>query len=297
MKSVLTFILILIVTVLSIAQSDSTRFQIKLKDGNSFIGYIISQDQTKIVLKTKRLGEIAIPKLDIRSIDEIKNDEQVRNQYMINNPQAARYFWQPNGYGLSKGEGYYQNILGLFNQASIGLTNNFSVGIGVVPLFHFSGAPTPVWITPKISLPVKKDKFNVGVGVLAGSVIGVEKYDYYNGGSSRTNQNFGIAYGVMTFGSRFKNLSLGLGYGYSNGRWASRPSVSLSFMVHTGGRSYLLSENYIINNLGLITMGVRTFFNRVSIDYGCFTPVGASIDRFVAMPWFGLVVPFGKKTK
>lgn len=283
-----------------LAQSDSLTYHIETKDGNEFIGVVIEQSPTQIVLKTEKLGIITFQRIDVKSVKEVKVEKIVQGKYWFDNPQASRYFWQPNGYGLAKGEGYYQNIWVLFNQVSVGISNSFSIGAGVVPLFFFGEAATPVWITPKISIPVTKDKFNIGLGMLAGSVLGVKHYiyDYTTGqGKERkSNENFGVAYGIFTFGSRDQNLSLGLGYGYSKGSWATSPSVSLSFLVRVSDKGYILSENYIINDVGLITFGGRRIIKKVSLDFGLVCPVGTGNDRLVTIPWLGLVVPFNKKS-
>ncbi len=34
---------------------------------------------------------------------------------------------------------------------------------------------TPIWVIPKVSVPVVKDKFNIGAGALVGYVVGLEK--------------------------------------------------------------------------------------------------------------------------
>jgi hypothetical protein len=54
---------------------------------------------------------------------------------------------------MNKGEGYYHNFMVFINQATYGVTDNISIGGGLVPLFLFGGL-TPVWITPKVSVPI-----------------------------------------------------------------------------------------------------------------------------------------------
>jgi hypothetical protein len=141
---------------------DSTRtFRIETNDGNIYTGWIVSDNETNLVLKTSNLGEIRIPRTDIKSQILLKGVKEVSGKIWLPNPQSARYFWAPDGYGLEKGSSYYQNNWILFNQATIGVTDNFSVGAGVLPLFLFSGASTPVWIVPKFSIPVVKNEFNM----------------------------------------------------------------------------------------------------------------------------------------
>ncbi|MEX2592718.1 MAG: hypothetical protein WD426_08085 [Anditalea sp.] len=264
---------------------DQTYYFIQTKDGNEYMGTILSEDGEKLVLLTENLGEITLFLKDIVKRTEIKSGQMINGKYWFENPQASRYFWSPNGYGLKKGEWYYQNVWIFFNQVSTGVTNNFSIGAGIVPLFLFSGASTPVWITPKLSLPVIEDKLNLGAGGLLGAVIGEQ------------NSGFGILYGLSTFGSKDRNMTLGLGWGYVSGEIANRPTITLSGMVRTGARGYFLTENYYIHSgdftLGLISAGGRRIIKNVGLDFGLAIPLASDMDTFIAIPWLGFTVPFG----
>jgi hypothetical protein len=266
------------------ADSDSTIWVIRTYDGNEFFGTILEENEVELRLQTENLGVLTIAIKDIRSRKEVRPQAIVEGDLWLENSQAARYFWAPNGYGLRKGEGYYQNVWVLFNQVSYGFTNNFSVGIGMVPLFLIAGGPTPIWVTPKVSFPIKEDVFNVGAGALVGTILG------------ENPATFGIAYGVTTFGSRDKNINLGLGYGFADGDWADRPTITLSGMVRTGKRGYLVSENYLITTgqetIGLLSLGGRVVWTGISVDFAAVLPV-ADIGEFIVLPWLGFVVPFG----
>jgi hypothetical protein len=264
--------------------SDTTLIQIETTDGNEFIGTIVNEDSEKIVLKTENLGEISIPKINIKSKKDI-NVQQIKNgKLWFANPQSTRYFWSPNGYGLKKGEGYYQNIWVLWNQFSYGVTNNFSLGGGIIPTFFF-GAPTPVFATMKFSIPVKKNKFNVAAGAIAGYVIGEE------------NAGLGIIYGLATVGSPDANVTFGMGYGFAGGEWAQAPMFNLNGMFRVSSRGYFITENYVINADGetvvLITLGGRSIIKKAALDYGLVIPFTSEGVDF-ALPWLGFTVPFGK---
>lgn len=266
-------------------KADSTSFFIETRDGNEYIGTILYEDEEKLVLSTGDLGEITILLKNIIKRVEIKPGQMVNGKFWFENPQATRYFWSPNGYGLKKGEWYYQNVWVFFNQVSSGITENFSIGAGMIPLFLFAGTSTPVWITPKISVPLVEDRLNLGAGGLLGAVIGEEQ------------SGFGILYGLSTFGSKDTNITLGLGWGYAAGEMANRPIVSLSGMVRTGERGYLLTENYYISSgdftLGLISAGGRRMIKKVGLDFGLGIPIASDMDSFLAFPWLGFTVPFG----
>lgn len=276
------------------AQSIDSLYHVETIDDNEYIGTLVEKDNQSIKIKTEKLGVITILRIDIKSITPIGRETIKQGKYWFHNPQSTRYFWGTNGYGLKKGEGYYQNVWILGNQVSMGVTNNITIGAGMIPLFLFAGQPTPVWITPKVSIPVKKDKVNLGLGILAGTVLGTEEYE-----GEDSNSNFGIAYGVTTFGSRDKNLSLGVGYGYAGGGWAKSPTITMSFMIRTGDRGYLISENYLFSSeresTGVISLGGRRLVKRVAIDFGGILPIVPDSGVTIVLPWLGISVPFQLK--
>jgi len=266
-------------------ETDSTSLtRVEMNDGNEFIGHIVSQDTSILILKTEKLGQLTFNKRDIVKITPINPAAIKKGEYWFENPQSTRYLWSPDGYGLKKGEGYYQNIWVLFNQVSYGVTNYFSIGAGILPVFLFGGGETPVWITPKFSIPVVKDKFNVGAGALVGTVLGA------------SGTGFGLLYGLTTVGSRDMNISLGVGYGVSGSGWAKSPLISLSALARTGARGYLITENYYINMNGetlvLLSAGYRWVIKKAGLDFGLVMPITADLT-FIALPWLGLTIPFG----
>ncbi len=216
-------------------EKDTSLYRIETKDGNAFIGHILSQDGESIELETETLGIIRLKRADVVTLERIGKDQIKDGQFWFDNPQSTRYFWQNNGYGLRKGEGYYQNVWVFFNQFTYGITDNWSVGAGIVPLFLFAGAETPVWLSTKVAIPIVKDKFNLGAGGLGGTLIGAE------------GAGFVFAYGTATLGSRDRNVSLGLGYGLAGGEFVDVPLISLSGMWRTGQRGYLMTENYLVS--------------------------------------------------
>jgi len=249
-------------------------YRIETVNGNEFIGNILSQDSAKIYFRSRQVGDISILRTDIKMMSRIEAQNMKNGKYWFENPQSSRYFWAPNGYGLKAGEAYYQNVWVLYNQVSVGLTDYFSIGAGVIPLFLFAGLPTPVWIV-------------LGLGAIVGTVIGAD------------TKGIGIVYGVSTFGDRNNNLSLGLGYGFAGGEWAKTPLVNLSGMVRLGAGTYLVSENYLIgfgsNLTALMCLGGRSIIRRsAGIDYGVVIPL--SSGSFF-LPWLGITVPFGNTTK
>ena len=295
MKKTLSVLILLIfilsgIPTLSYSQNfqDSTKYQIETIDGNEYFGIILNKTSETIRIKTDKLGEITIPQSEIKKISQLTAVQSKDGTYWLDNPQETRYFWAPNSYSLKQGEGYYQNVWVLFNQAVYGITNHFSAGIGTVPLFLFASSYTPAWITAKFSVPVVENKFNLGIGALMGTVVGESK------------AGFGILYGIATFGSKDKNLNIGLGWGYAGGQMASNPTVNISGMIRTGAKGYFITEDYFIgtpdNFMVLMSLGGRRIIKHTGLDFGAFIPIGGDIGSFIAIPWLGLTIPFGTKS-
>jgi len=266
--------------------TDTSLVRIETSDGNEYLGTLVRENEQILVLKTETLGEITIQKASIKNREIVREELVKEGEVWFENPQATRYFWAPNAYGLKKGEGYYQNIYVFWNQFTVGVSDNVSLGGGIIPLFLLGGGPTPVFGTIKVSIPVVEEKVNLGAGILAGAVLG------------ELQATFGIVYGVSTFGDRDKNFTLGLGYAFAGSEWASSPLINLSGMVRASKRMYFLTENYYIHaggdGGGVIGLGGRWLIKKASLDFMLGIPFGTGVDAFVAFPAIGFVIPFGK---
>jgi len=262
----------------------ATIWQITMLDDNEFVGQIIAETETTIQFKTASIGIITLQKDQIKRREQLRSDASTNGLLWAENRMAFRYFIRNSAYGLKKGETVYQNAWILVNNFDIGITDNFSLGLGTVPLFLFAGSTTPVWVTPRLSVPLESDKVNLGVGALIGTTLG-------NDG----NTSFGFGFGSATFGNRNQNITLGVGYGFAEGEFASRPTFNLSGMLRTGKRGYLISENYIISTgfetIAILSLGGRFTGKRITIDYGGFYV--PNLGTFALIPWLSVSIPFG----
>jgi hypothetical protein len=251
---------------------------------NEYSGQVLSENKENVELEVEPGIIITIPKIKILDYKIIESEIIKDGEVYFSNPHATRYFYGPNGYGLKREEGYYQNLWVMFNQVSYGFSDNFSVGVGVIPLFLFAGAATPVWITPKVSIPLKKDKINMGAGALMATIIG------------ESEASFGIAYGTFTVGSMDSNATLGAGWAYTTDGFGERPTLSLSAMYRYGKKGYLLTENYLISTasetIGIFAFGGRSVQKKLAVDYGLAIPL--NIGETFAFPWLSITLPFGE---
>jgi hypothetical protein len=266
-------------------QEDSVRMVvIETVDGNEFFGKVLEDTPDAILLETTTLGQVRIPKVSISVLKEGTKGRVVDGEYWHESPHATRYFFAPTGYGLRKGEGYYNNSMVFLNQVSYGVSDNFSIGLSAIP-FVVTNA---LWITPKVSIPLKKDYLNAGVGVLAGGIF------------TTFDENFflGLPYANLTLGSRNQNFTVGLGYGYGNGQWAQAPTLMIGSTARTGKKFAIVTENYFLGNTldgpsTILSLGGRFLGKRVALDAAITGFLGSGSDFFFfAWPWVSVTVPF-----
>jgi hypothetical protein len=268
---------------------------VKMNDGNTFVGKQIALTDTHIIIETESLGKMNLPRENVKVFKVInKPSRSTSGQYWYENPNATRNVITPTGYSLRKGEGYYQNLMLFYNQVSYGFTDRLTIGVGFETLSLLSGGlgngGIGYTITPKFSFPIREEEWNVGIGAL---LIGVPFLD---------NDRFvdlATIYGVNTFGSRDRNVSLGIGFGIVDGEFSSRPTVTISGNLRLSERFALTTENWILpNSDGIIVLsfGGRIIGNNVTWDIsfiGATDVEGGGDFGISPLPLVGLVAPFG----
>lgn len=259
--------------------------RITTMDGNVLMGVIEQEDENRIIIRVDGIGEVTVQRSNINKIEVIHPDQIRNGEYWFKNPHGTRYFFAPNAIGLQKGTGYYQNAWIFFNNVNYGVSDNFSIGAGLIPGFLFGGGldSTPLWILPKLSIPVSGDNFHLGVGAMIGGIIG--------SGSGA------LFYGSGTVGSMDKNLTVGLGYGASGGDISNTPLVNMSGMYRAKRTIYLLGELYFlpgIDGSGIALMGGRWAPENFAVDFGLIVPLEETGD-FIGVPWLGVSIPFGNR--
>lgn len=256
--------------------------RITTKDGNILLGVVEQEDDAQIVLRVEGIGEVTVQKSNIKNIQFIDPERIKEGEYWFENPQGTRYFFAPNAIGLKNGNGYYQNAWILFNNVNYGVSNNFSLGAGTIPVFLFGTTSVPFWILPKLSIPVTNDNLHLGAGALIGGVMGED-----SGG-------FGLFYGNTTLGDRDKNLTIGLGYAYAGGTWSNTPLINISGLYRSSKNIQWLAEIYFLPGIeesGVGIFGGRWAPEKFAVDFGLATPL-SNFD-FIGIPWLGITIPFG----
>jgi len=170
---------------------DSTQlFKVVKQNGAAFVGKIISRDARELLLDTRDIGLVYIPKHEIREIIEIRQGEQVITGELF----STRYFLTTNGFSVKKGDNYIQwNLFGPDFQ--FGVADNLGLGIMT------SWVGIPIVGSAKYTFGHGK-KVCGGLGLLAGT-------------GSWAFPEFGLLlpFGFVTYGNRINNVNASVGYG------------------------------------------------------------------------------------
>ncbi|MEZ4777603.1 MAG: hypothetical protein R3D00_30795 [Bacteroidia bacterium] len=218
-------------------------------DGTEFIGYILSSDERELLIETKELGKVVIPKHEIKSIKYMDVNEKMLVNYTGRNRFSTRYFLTTNGLPIEKGEDYA--MFSLYGpEVHFVVGKNVSVGI----MTTWMAAPLVGAI--KYSIPLGKD-INLGLGILAGGIF----YSFAPGVGA-------LGYGSLTIGDRTSNFTFSAGYagltevGYGeHNSSGSAPLMSVAFMSKIGKNVSLVGDSFIYmekgNRFALIMPGLR----------------------------------------
>ena len=264
-----------------------TLFRVVMNDGNTFTGKIIEIDEEKVILKTTAVGIITLHRKYIKSIERVDSLESgIKNTRELQ-LHSTRYLFASSAYGMEKGDSYYQNILVFYNQYSIGITDRFSMSFGTMPFFLLAGSPTPVWITPKYSFPLVKEKVNLSIEVMIGDIL----FD---------DNGLGVLpHATVSFGPIEKNISIGVGYFFVESQLIPYPLIDISGIIRVSRRTFLMAENHLISDgnyfTGISILGIKSIIANAALSYGLALPFSTDFGgEIIAMPWIGLTLPFTK---
>lgn len=283
--AILSFVFVEI-SIAQTPQTEETIVRIETNAGNIYMGKLVSESESHVVIHTDEVGEITIERSQIRRMSIIDPNRIINGVYWFENPHASRYMFSPSAFSVGQGKGYYQNFWIFFNSVNYGVSNKFSIGGGIIPLFLF-GENSPVWITPKYTFPQINEHFNLAAGALVGSVPGTGDVESY-----------GVIYGIGTFGNKDRNLSFGLGYGFSDGEVSKSPVINVGFLYRRSNRIYFISENYLFPGTdfnGVVSLGVRWTNENIAQDFSLMRPLESSDGFFIGLPMLGVTLPFGNR--
>ena len=116
-------------------------------------------------------------------------------------PNPTRLFFGPTARSLKRGEGYLGVYEVVMPFVQVGVTNRLSVG-GGTPIWFGNGGDRVFWFTPKVTV-FDRGRTSAAAGVM--HMTGIE------------DDSIGVAYGVVTHGTRDTAITVGGGYAYATG--------------------------------------------------------------------------------
>jgi hypothetical protein len=180
--------------------TDTSKYLVITADGTEYVGLIILQDSNGVWLQTHSLGQIQIPKVEIKSIQrfELKNDPNMA-AFNSGGVFTTRYQFTTNCFPIKKGENYALcNLYG--PEFHYAVHRDFSVGVMTTWM------ASPIILALKYTRGTANPKINYGAGALFGSS------GYLNAGRGYG----GLYWGMITYGDRRNNITLSIGYGNVN---------------------------------------------------------------------------------
>jgi hypothetical protein len=270
----------------TLAVSDTLR-EVRLVDGSTFYGRIVAVENDRITLETTAGARIEVARGQLRSL-RLAEGRMVDGQFWRDDPNKTRLFFAPTGRTLRAGEGYF-GVYELFIPfLSYGLTDQITLS-GGSPFYlgMFESAP-PFYLAPKVQV-VSLPQTQVSLGALALFV------PRSWGWEEDESHSLGIVYGVGTFGDGDNALTTGLGWGYADGEFSSRPVLMVGGEARMGRATKLLTENWFVPGADGVVFsgGVRFFGERLSADVGLLGFAGSE-GAGCCLPLVNFVYNFGR---
>lgn len=265
---------------LEIVTPDSGQVQmLTTRDGSVIVGRIVDFGPDSLTFET-RYNRIPIPLSDVRRLNTIAEHLHRNGTYWHPNPNASRLLFAPTGRTLRKGQGYIADHLLFFPSVTFGLDDRITLGAGVSLFPAVSLDEQIFYLTPKLAL-YQSENVNFSTGAL---LIRPPDWEGSDTGVA------GIHYGVGTFGTIDKSLTIGAGYGWADG--ASQGMIMVGGESRMSKNISLITENWFWGDQPLISYGLRFIGERMTVDFALVNTIGDEAI-FPGVPYIDFVFNFG----
>ena len=249
--------------------------EITLRDGTRAFGRVERVAEGRVVFRTLAGATMDIAIADVTRV-AVASGRMAGAEFWPADPNPTRLFFGPTARALTRGEGYFGVYEVIMPFVQVGVTNRLSVG-GGTPLWFGDDGNRVFWFTPKLTV------FDRGRTSAAAGVMHMTGID---------DDSIGVAYGVVTHGTRDSAITVGGGYAYATGgdTLDTAPVVMIGAEHRVHRALKLVSESYVFSGGGIVSAGVRFLGRRLSADLGLATPIGA--DEFFVFPMVNFVWAF-----
>jgi hypothetical protein len=228
--------------------------EIRLRDGSLIVGTVVSDGGGRVVIKTVSGADVTVDRDQITIIQSTAG-ALVNGEFWAHDVVDSKLFLGPTGRSLKRGEGYLAIDSIFLPVFQVGVTDRFSIGMGV----PFYGFVKSAWITPKFQV-YKDDKTAVSTGVLHLFVP-----DFGLGGYGYVVATRGTANASVTFGG-------GMLYGHGDDGGGAIPMFTIGGEHRIGRRAKFVTENYVFQGGVIATVGTRIIGQSTSFETGAIIP-------------------------
>lgn len=248
---------------------------IETHDGSKISGELLEMDDNFFVIRTKD-GELKINRSKIATAEISKGSPALTPTKYTD--YSDSYFLLPSARPVGKGKTHYKNFNVFANQFNLGLSDNFSLGLGFESISLFAGNFPVTYVSPKVS--IGGDKSYLGIG----TTLFIIPYD---GGATG-----GLAYLNYTYGSENQNFTVGTSFLYTSEADTSPLIFNINFMFPFSSKVSFVSEVIFGDFDGILfDIGVRIKTKSgINIDAGLIRP-DSDIDGLIGYPLLGIAVP------
>jgi hypothetical protein len=268
----------------------SKTYQITLNDGSTISGKLLSITDKEVVILSGSLGEVRLPKENIKSMIIVSSFDEKKTGIWFPNPNPTKYLLGSSAIPLEKNTGYYQNTWIFFNSFSYAFTKNLSIsgGFEIFSLMAGSEGPYAFFINPKVSFKVANNFYAGGNILYANTIRTIDEF----GGLGTIN-------GFGTYGNKNNNITGALGWGWADGEFSSKPLITISGMTRVSKRIAFVSENWLVPNAGdtgnyygIFSYGIRFLGEKTSIDLAFINNPDIASEIVIGIPWLDFVINF-----
>lgn len=258
--------------------------EVRLNDGSVLIGWIVEGTEDRLVVVTQGGTRVELDRSQVRSVTPARG-RMVAGEFWGEDPHATRLFFGPTARSLKQGEGYFGVFELLLPFVAYGATDRVTIAGGTPIVPGLIGRV--LYLAPKVEL-VRAPHASFAVGGLA--VFATEALD---------EGSIGAVYGVGTFGSAERSLTVGAGLPFivtgEGSDLSNTPIIQLGGEMRVTRRTKLITENYFVpgESGALVSGGVRFFGERLSADFGLGGYVSDGIEG--PLPIVNFVYSFGGK--
>ncbi|MCD6066746.1 MAG: hypothetical protein K0S33_1572 [Bacteroidetes bacterium] len=317
---ILFFCLFAFLVQASFAQSDSTKagkeknwwkkgkpYVIVTNDGTEYIGEVVGDNDREVLIMTKTMGKLYIPKYSIKTIELLESDNFANGQYIDENNHRNYYIAATNALPFKKGEMrmsmyYFGGFSGTYS-----LNENVALGL------HTTIIGAPMAISLKTSF-LLSDKSYIGTDIHVGSLTYLQRSSYvgsiaakYTSGNEKTNFSLmgGIGFASIL---QYKYIQTGP-YGGTQQSYHENDNsyfFNASFFHRLTKNAGFAAEGWVVPKakFGLLGIGIRTFrkkdmswvFGFYNLIYqsnqpyysnGYYNQSSSPVTSFIPIPYFG----------